>query len=99
MFKEGTGYSEVKQGQEEGRKRTCVDWKHDHQNHQDNPTLVRTQYPSPPDNDAIGDNKLTHNSGRRVSSQGMLVENVRVRGQYSVLFDTDVDQWNVREHH
>jgi hypothetical protein len=39
-------------------KRTGVNYKHDHRNHQDNPTLVRTQDQSPPDDDAVGDNEL-----------------------------------------
>jgi len=39
-------------------KRTGVDYKHDHRNHQDNHALVRTQDPSPPDDDAVGDNEL-----------------------------------------
>jgi hypothetical protein len=72
--------------------RTGVDSKCNDRSHQDNPTLVRTQDPSPPDDDAVSDNKLNHNSGRRVSLRGMLVEDMRVRGRYSVLFNTDVDE-------
>ena len=41
MFK-GTGHGEAKQGQEEERKCTSVNSKHDDQNHQDDLALVRT---------------------------------------------------------
>ena len=58
MLKGGMSHSEARQGQEDGRKRTGVDDKHDHRNRQDNPTLVRTQDPSPPDHDAVSDNEL-----------------------------------------
>jgi hypothetical protein len=63
MSNGGTSHSEARQGQEVGRKRTGVDYKHDHRNHQDNPTLVRTQDPSPPYDDAVGDKKLSYVSG------------------------------------
>ena len=76
-FKEGTGHSAPKQGQLEERKRTGVDCKHDNRNHQDNLTLVRTQDPSPPDDDTVGDNKLK-SSERRVSSRGIFTGDVRV---------------------
>ena len=58
MLKGEMDHSEAKQGQEDRRKRTGADYKHDHRNNQDNPTLVRTQDPSPPDDDAVGDNEL-----------------------------------------
>jgi hypothetical protein len=51
------------QGQEDGRKRTSVDGKHDDWNHQEDLTLVKTQDPSSPDNDAVGDNKLNLGDG------------------------------------
>jgi hypothetical protein len=46
------------QSQEEGRKRTGVNCEYDDRNHQDNPTLVGTQDPSPPDDDTVGDDIL-----------------------------------------
>jgi hypothetical protein len=61
MFKGGTVHGEAKRGQEEGRKRTSVDSKRDDRNHQDNPTLIRTQNPSPPDDDTIGNDILNQN--------------------------------------
>ena len=62
MSKGGTGHGEAKRGQEEERKRTSVDCKHDDRNHQDNLTLVRTQNPSPPDDDAISNDVLNQDS-------------------------------------
>jgi hypothetical protein len=58
MFKRGTGHGEATPGQEEGGKRTSIDCEQDHWNHQGNPTLIGAQNPSPPDNDAVGDNIL-----------------------------------------
>jgi hypothetical protein len=58
MLKGGMGHSEAKKGQEDGRKRTGVYYKHDHRNHQDNPTLIRTQDQNPPHDDAVGDDAL-----------------------------------------
>ena len=72
----------VEQGQEDGRKRTGVDRKHDDRNHQDNLALVRTQYPGPPDDDAVGDNKLNRDSKRCISSRKMLEDDIRVRDRY-----------------
>jgi hypothetical protein len=51
------------QSQEEGRKRTGVNCEYDDRNHQDNPLLVGTQDPSPPDDDAVGDNILNQIPG------------------------------------
>ena len=70
----GTGHSEAKQGQEEGRKRTDVDYEHDNWKHQNDLTLVRTQDPSPPDDDAVCDNILNQNSERWVSPQRMFAD-------------------------
>jgi hypothetical protein len=39
-------------------KRTGVDSERGDRNHQDNPPLVRTQDPSPPDDNAVGNNIL-----------------------------------------
>ena len=63
-----TGHGEAKQGREDEKKRTSVDSEHDHWNHQDNLSLVRTQDPSSPHDDTISDNKLDQNSRKRVSS-------------------------------
>jgi hypothetical protein len=41
-----------------GKKRTGVDAKDDDRNHQDDPILIRTQDPSSPDHDTVGDNIL-----------------------------------------
>ena len=49
----------VKKTEESAR----VDYKHDHRNHQDNPTLDRTQDSSTPDDDAVGDNELNQVPG------------------------------------
>ena len=50
---------EVKRIKEEGRsKRTRVDRKDSNRKHQDDLTLARTQDPSPPDNDAVGEDIL-----------------------------------------
>jgi hypothetical protein len=57
-FNGGTEHGETKYDQEVGRKHTGVDSKHHDGSHQDNCTLVRTQDPSSPDNNAIGDNIL-----------------------------------------
>jgi hypothetical protein len=64
----------AEQGQEEGRKRTGVDCKEEERKPQENPTLVRTQDPSTPDDDAIGYDILKSNSGRSVSSRDMLAD-------------------------
>jgi hypothetical protein len=64
MFKGGAGHDEAEQGQEEGRKRTGVDCKQDEGKPQEIPTLVRTQDPSTPDDDAISYDILKSNSGR-----------------------------------
>jgi hypothetical protein len=72
----GTGHGEAKQGREDGKKRTCVDSEHDHWNHEDNLSLVRTQDPSPPHDDAIRDDKLDQNSRKRVRSWRVLVDDV-----------------------
>src|SRR5712691_7357710 len=45
------------------RKRTGVDAKDDDRQHQDYPILVRTQDPSPPDHDTVGDNILSQIPG------------------------------------
>jgi hypothetical protein len=73
--------SELKQRSGRGGKRTSVDSKRDDRKHPDNPTLVRTQDPSPPDEYAVGDNILNQISGSRVSwlsTRGMIVNDVRV---------------------
>jgi hypothetical protein len=69
----------IEQCQEDGRRRTGIDCKHNDRNHQDGLALVRTQDPSPPDNNAVGNNKLNQDSKRCISSQGMLVDGVRVQ--------------------
>jgi hypothetical protein len=67
----------IEQCQEGGRKRTGVDCKHDDRNHQDDLTLVRAQYPSPPNNDAVGDKKLNRDSKGCISLQGILMDDIR----------------------
>ena len=58
MVRRRTGEAEqINKG--ERRKRTGVDTKDDDRKHQDDPILVRTQDPSPPDHDAVGDNILS----------------------------------------
>lgn len=98
MFKGGTGHDEAEQGQEEGRERTGVDCKQEERKPQEKPTLVRTQDPSTPDDDAISYDILKSNSRRWVSSREMLADDVRVRVLCG-LHGTDVDEKNAAEHH
>ena len=53
--------NQVKMGKR--RKRTGVDAKDDDRKHQDGPILVRTQGPSPPDHNTVGENKLSQIPG------------------------------------
>ena len=96
ILKGRTNRGEVTQGQEEGRKRTGVDCEHDHRSHQDNPSLVRTQDPGPPDDDAIGDKILNQKSRETDQFTG------GAWGQYvyeagTALCCTHVDEKNVVE--
>ena len=62
---------EIKKG--ERRKRTGVEGKDHDGKHQDDPILVRTQDPSPPDHDTVGDNILSQMPGDN-PSQGSVQE-------------------------
>ena len=53
--------NQIKKG--ERRRRTGVDAKEDDRKHQDDPILVRTQDPSPPDHNTVGENKLSQIPG------------------------------------
>ena len=75
-----TGYDQKENGTAKHikkRKRTGVEAKDDDRQYQGYPILVRTQDPSPPNHDAVGDNILSQIPRRqpesRVSS-GMLAE-------------------------
>ena len=67
-----------------------MDYKYDHQNPQDNPTLVRTQDPSPPYDDAVSDNELNY-----VLGDGSVHEDSAGTWQCS----TDIDEKNVVEYY
>ena len=79
----------------ERRKRTGVDGKDDDRQYQDYPILVRTQDPSPPDRDTVGDNILSQIDPRRARINCQFRDD---RGTMELVGRTDVDEENGAKH-